>query len=253
MRSGVSLCLLPASLLVSMVFFVTNGCAQMVPPRDQWNEQNNSPGATLNYKETGRSLLNGKTVVAYNLFTSGLPRDVQYVLSTAPLGAATPIKIRDVRLTEDGNIVNATADPEHNIVAGEPLPINLLGAKGQPFQFAVVSADGRLRAFTRIIPFPIEADTGPCHLSVEELMIDYEGILILLKGLQSNEAIVLKCNCGKKGHETKGTADAQGTFIAAVDTRVKGKQSGTFEFELKAQSCKIGMQVPWGKGADKLQ
>jgi len=90
-------------------------------------------------------------------------------------------------------------------------------------------------------------------MSVEEFLPDYEGILILLTGPQSNETVVLKCNCGKKGFETKITANTQGTFIAAVQTHVKGKKSGTFEFELKAQSCKMGMQLPWGKGADKLQ
>jgi len=86
-----------------MVFFVTKGCAAQVPPRDQWNEQNNSPGATPKYKETGRSLLNGKTVVTYNLSASGLPKDGQYVLSTAILGV-TPVKMWDVRLTEEGRV-----------------------------------------------------------------------------------------------------------------------------------------------------
>jgi len=251
--ANLNLCLLSASLWVSMVSFLADGCAaQTVPPRDQWNEQSNSPGATLSYKETGRIMIKSNTAVIYNLFASGLPRDGQYTVSMAMVGTA-PFKMADVRLDEEGKIVYATGDPASNIVAGEPLKISILASKGQPFQFAFVSTDGRLRAFTKIIPFPIEADAGPCHLSVEELMPDYGGILILLSGLQSNEAVVLKCNCGKNGHETKGTANTQGTFIAAIETGVKGKQSGTFEFELKAQSCKIGMQIPWGKGADKLQ
>jgi len=108
-------------------------------------------------------------------------------------------------------------------------------------------------AFTRIIPFPIEADAAPCHLAVEEILPAYAGILIQLSGLQSNEAVVLKCNCGKKGHETKAAANKEGRFIAAVATAIKGKQSGTFEFELKAQSCQIGMQIPWGTGTEKFQ
>jgi hypothetical protein len=215
-------------------------------------EQHNSTGATLGYKETERRLLNGKTVVAYNLFASGLPTDGQYALSTTIMGAR-PGKIANVRVSEAGTIVNATADPEHNINAGDPFTILLLAPKGQPFQFAVVSADERLRAFTKIIPFPIEADAGPCHLSVEEIIPVYLGILLRVSGLQSNEAVVLKCNCGRKGHETKGTADDKGVFNAAVETGVKGKQSGTFEFELKAESCKIGMQIPWGKGSEKFQ
>jgi hypothetical protein len=251
--ASIRMCLLTSSLWVSMIFTSANGCvAQTVPPPDQWGEHHNSPGATLSYKETARSLLNGKTVVTYNLFASGLPTDGQYVLSTVIIGA-TPIKVGEVRLTEEGKIVNATADPAHNIVAGEPFVINLLAPKGQPFQFAVVSTDERSRAFTRIIPFPIEADTGPCHLSVEEIIPAYAGILIHLSGLQSNETVVLKCNCGKKGYETKGTADEKGIFKAAVETGVKGKQSGTFEFELKAQSCKVGMQIPWGRATEKFQ
>ena len=231
--------------------FGASCAAQGVPPSEQWGEQHNSPGATLTYKETARQVLDGKTIVTYNLFAAGLPTGKQYVLSTVILGAA-PGKVGDVYLNNEGKVVNALADPANN-VAEDAAPINLVGPKGQPFQFAVASEDGRLRAFTRIIPFPIEADEAPCHLAVEEILPAYAGILIQLSGLQSNEAVVLKCNCGKKGHETKATASDKGLFIAAVATGVRGKQSGTFEFELRAQSCKIGMQIPWGNGAEKFQ
>jgi hypothetical protein len=53
--------------------------AQTVPSRDRWGEKFNSPGAKLTYKEIGRTTIQGRTVITYNLFASGLP-DQHYVL-----------------------------------------------------------------------------------------------------------------------------------------------------------------------------
>jgi hypothetical protein len=153
---------LPAILCISGVLVCSISCAaQAVPPSDQWGDQHNSAGATLTYKETGRMVVNGNTMVIYNFFASGLPTDRQYTLSTKIIGAM-PGKISEVHVNNEGKVLSELADPAHN-VAEKPAVINLVGSKGEPFQFAIASADGQSRAFTRIIPFPIESSAGPCH------------------------------------------------------------------------------------------
>ena len=245
------LALLAAILCTSAVLVGATGCAaQAVPPPDQWGDTHNSPGATLTYKETGRMLIVGRTFATYNLFASGLPADKQYTLSTVILGAA-PVKIDDVHLNHEGLVLSGLADPARN--PEEPAPINLSGSKAEPFQFAIVSADGQFRAFTRIIPFPLESSAGPCHLSVEELIPSYAGVLVVVSGLQPNEALVMECGCEKKVRKINDTADAQGIYRVAASTGVKGKRSGIFELKVMAQSCKIGIELPWGQGSERLQ
>ena len=41
---------------------------------DDWTKGANSPGCTLALKETGRSGAEGRTIVSYRLFASGLPK-----------------------------------------------------------------------------------------------------------------------------------------------------------------------------------
>jgi hypothetical protein len=195
--------------------------------------------------------LDGKTIVTYNLFASGLPTDRQYTLSTKIIGVM-PGKVSEVHLNNEGKVLSVPADPARNI-AEEPALINLLGSKAEPFQFAIVSADGQFRAFTRIIPFPIESSAGPCHLSVEELIPSYAGVLVVVSGLQPNEALVMECGCEKKVRKKNDTADAKGIYRVAASTGIKGKRSGIFELKVMAQSCKIGIELPWGQGSEKFQ
>src|SRR6476646_3664149 len=67
-------------LFLPLTFFVssTSSIGQTVPARDQWGEKFNSTGATLTYKEVGRTRTQGRTVITYNLFASGLPKDQHY-------------------------------------------------------------------------------------------------------------------------------------------------------------------------------
>src|SRR6266404_8622860 len=75
-----------------------------------WGEQFNSKGATLVAIEGGRTRVNGQTVVTYNLFASGLPRDVEYTLWVKLVGS-DPEAGPDAFVNKDGLIVNVLSDP----------------------------------------------------------------------------------------------------------------------------------------------
>ena len=49
---------------------------------DDWTKAANSPGSALTLKETGRNGANGRTVVSYRLFASGLPKGHHFTLWT---------------------------------------------------------------------------------------------------------------------------------------------------------------------------
>jgi hypothetical protein len=225
--------------------------AQTVPSRDQWGERFNSAGAKLTYKEIARTKIQGKTIITYNLFASGLPKDKDYVLCILNVGS-DPRAVANAFINTDGKVVNVLADPAHH-VAEDPINAKVFGGKGEPIQFALISGDDTSRAFAEIIPFPIEESAGPCHLSAIETGPYYFGILIRLTGFQPGEDLNLEQRSENEGEESKAKADANGTYNAALFPFVKGKRFGKARFFVTAKSCKIGIEFPWGEGSYQYQ
>jgi hypothetical protein len=166
--------------------------AQVVPGRDRWGEKYNSPGAKLTYKEIGRTRIQDRTVITYNLFASGLSKDGHYVLCVLNVGS-DPQATTDAYLNEEGKVVNLLADPSH-YTAEDPINLKVFGGKGEPIQFALISDDDRSRAFAQIVPFPMEETSGPCHLTAIETGPYYAGIFVKVTGLQPNEDLLIDTN-----------------------------------------------------------
>jgi hypothetical protein len=240
-----------AVLTLVLQFSAEPSSAQTVPSRDQWGEKFNSPGAKLSYKEIGRARIQGRTVITYNLFASGLPKDQHYVLCVLNVGS-DPGAVADAYLNGDGKVVNVLADAAHH-VAEDPINAKAFGGKGEPIQFALISDDDKSRAFTQIVPFPWEETAGPCHLSLIETGPYYFGVLIRLTGFQPDEELSTEQQSENEGGQSKAKADAQGTYNAALLPFVKGKRSGKARFVVSGKSCKIGIEFPWGEGSYKYQ
>jgi hypothetical protein len=92
-------------LTLAVQFSAEPSSAQIVPGRDQWGEKFNSVGAKLPYKEIGRATVQGRTVITYNLFASGLPKDQHYVFCVLNVGS-DPSGVADAYLNDDGKVVN---------------------------------------------------------------------------------------------------------------------------------------------------
>jgi len=236
---------LAAQLLAGAAF------AQTVPKVDQWGEKFNSTGAKLSYKEIGRSTIQGRTVITYNLFASGLSKDRHYVLCMLNVGA-DPKAVTDAYLNGEGKVVNVLADPVRH-VAEDPINVKVFGGKGEPFQFALISDDEQSRAFTLIVPFPVEENVGPCHLSLTEAGPYYYGVFIGLTGFQPDEELAIEQRSENESAQSKAKAGPQGAYYALVFPFVKGKRSGKARYFVSGKSCKIGVEFPWGEGSYQYQ
>jgi hypothetical protein len=233
------------------VFLCSSAVAQTAPPREKWSERFNSTGAKLTYRETGRTRVQGATVVTYNLFASGLPRDRDYVLWLLGLGKE-PQTIADAYVNPEGKIVNVLADPQRH-VAEDPIDLKVAGGKGEPFNFALVSDDDQWQAFTQIIPFPVEESAGPCRLSLVQTAPLHFAVFVKVTGLQPNEELVVDQQSENEGAQTKGKADALGTYSSGIFPYVQGKHSGKARFYVLGSSCKIGVEFRWGQGSSPYQ
>jgi hypothetical protein len=216
-----------------------------------WGEKFNSNGATLVAKEGGRSRVKGQTVVTYNLFASGLPKDVEYTLWVKPVGS-NPQAGPDAFINKDGLIVNVLADPAHN-VAEDPINLKVFAGRGEPKRFAVIANDGRYRAFGQVIPFPIENSAGPCNISATMMEPDYSAVFIVVTGLQPKEEFQTIEQSGNEGASTKATAAEDVTYRAFFLPFIKGQSSGKLRFKVSAKACTGYVDVPWGQGSYAIQ
>lgn len=230
---------------------LTLSCWGQTKDHAEWGEKYNSAGATMVVKETGRVRVNDQTVIAYNLFVSGLPKDSEYTLWTK-LPGANPQATADAYLNKDGLVVNVLADPAHN-VAEDPVNLKVLSGRGEPKQFALISNDAKYRVFGEAVPFPIATTSGPCSISATMMGPNFSAVLIVVSGLQPKEEFQIHQRSGTQGGEQKATAAEDGSYRTLIFPFVKGQPSGKLTFDVTAKACGVSIAMPWGQGSYVIQ
>ena len=239
----------PIILLVCCLLSVA--CLGQIKDEIEWGENFNSNGAALVLKEAGRSKATGQTVITYNLFVSGLPKDVDYTLWMRLVGG-NPQAVADALINKDGLVVNVLSDPAHN-VAEDLINLKVVAGRGEPKQFALIANDGRHQVFGQVVPFPIEKNGGPCSISATMAGPNYIGVSIVVTGLQPKEEFQVGQRSGSEATRTKATAAEDGSYRTLVFPFVKGQSSGKLKFDVTARACAVGVEVPWGQGSYIIQ
>jgi len=237
--------------LIAVSVLSLNSMPQGVSAIREWGEEFNTPNSKLVLREIARYRSDGRTVVTYNLFASGLPQIAQYTLWTRLVGSE-PEAAADALLNHEGKAVSLFADPERNI-AEDPINLKVLAGRGEPRGVALISKDDKFRAFAQIIPFPIEAADGTCHLSAVMTAPNYFGVLVSITGFRPGEDLLIDTTSDHEGGQSKAKATERGTYDSALFPFVKGKRSGKVRFRVVAKSCKVGVELPWGEGSYQLQ
>jgi hypothetical protein len=237
----------PIALFVCSVLSLA--CLGQTKDSVEWGEKFNSDGATLVVKEAGRNRASGQTVITYNLFVSGLPKDVEYTLWVRPVGS-DPQAVADAFINKDGLVVSVLSDAAHN-VAEDPINLKVVAGHGEPKQFAVIA--GRYRVFGQVVPFPIAKTSGPCSISATMMGQNYSTVSVTVTGLQSKEEFQIVQRSGSEGAQTKATATEDGTYSTLVFPFVKGQSSGKLKFSVTAKACAVSLEVPWGQGSYAIQ
>jgi len=240
-----------SALMLLLCASASFACLGQTKDKIDWSEKFNSPGATLVLKESDRISVNGQTVITYSLIASGLPKDLQYTLWTRQVGSGAQA-IADAFINKDGLVINILADPAHGI-AEDPINLKVSAGRGEPKNFAVISSDGHYRVFVEVIPFPVENSAGPCKLSATMRSPNYFVVQIVASGLQPKEEFQVESQSGNERGQSKATAADDGSYRTVVLPFVKGQSSGKLRFDMKAKSCSVGLEVPWGQGSYVVQ
>jgi hypothetical protein len=216
---------------------------------DDWMSRANSPGSILKLKETGRSAVQGRTLVSYRLFASGLPERQHFTLWMWNLGTQ-PQAAADAYINADGLVVNSLGDATHK---EDPIDLRTFAGRGEPKRFALTSDDWKLQAFAEAVPFPMEQSSNGCKLSVETYAPDYSAVVLRGSGFQPNEALAIDVGSGAEGSKQQAIATPEGTYTAVIAPAVKGQKSGKASASITSSKCSVAVEFPWGEGSYKIQ
>lgn len=219
---------------------------------DDWTKMAGTPGAAVTFKELGRNRADGHSMVTYNIFVTGLPKDKQYTLWVWQLGHAEPEAVTDALIGGDGKIVSRLADSAHKVTE-DPINIRAFVGRGEAKRFALTSADWKDQVFGDVVPFPLDTASAGCQLSVTTFSPDYSTVVVRGSGFQPNEPLTMQSTSAGENGTSSVAASASGTTNTVLLPVAKGKSSGVCSFSITGAKCHVAIQFPWGAGSYKLQ
>ena len=219
--------------------------AGVVQSHMSWGPELNSPGATLAVMETSRE---GGTVT-FSLRATGLPKDKIYVLFQWPVTQMKPVPaLRGVTFDADGIAICAgrTGTCGSLEKPNDPIELTAIPALGEPYRFAVAAEDDpAIKAYTKVVPMPIESVDKACHLRGVVLMP--HGILVGVEAVGYPPDTVLDFHTESEGevHDSKPKSDNTGRYVTAVLPVKAGERVGNVRISAAAGACKPEISVPW--------
>jgi hypothetical protein len=217
-----------------------------------WEPRNATPGVQLTLQELRRWTKGPKQGVDYGLVVSGLPKDKVFKLWHKNLGREPEFTSLTVYLNSSGEVVFEGSDRKRGMLKQVRLSV-VDFAKGEPLEYALISTDQTVRAFTRVVLFPIEAKDGECLLSVELASREGDLFLVIGQGFESEGEVTTESRSDGEVLKGKQPLSHDGKFANIASPAVKGKRSGKASFTAFGKGCNPTVDYEWGPPALKSQ
>ncbi len=212
--------------------------------KEAWDSA--TPGASLEMKEFQREkITKNVTGTAFRLVATGLAPEKKYDLWIWP-SDKDPMRIDSNVHFDSAGTVLQSSDKQPAILWFVHM------SKGEAARAALVSSDQRVVVSGKAIPFPIEVANGSCHVAVEQIILG-RAFAVDGFGFAADEEITVSCKCKKDELRFQAKADAQGSWHATFVPVEAGKQSGITRLEFVGRTCRLGLDLVWGKDALKYQ
>lgn len=223
-----------------------NSAENLVRMHEAWGSKASTPNASLVIKESERS----GQVIKLRLIAEGLPKDGVYSLVTWPVTQkGLSVALRGVTLDASGLAICAgtlgtcgSADKPNDPIdlVTQPIP-------GEPVRMGLVSADGAVKVFAKLVPNPLRGEDRGC--SVEATLLTPGAELVSIVGSGFPPVIDLTMDTESEGerHGGKGQTDANGRYVSAILPYKQGVAGGIAKVTLKAAKCMPSVSVAWGR------
>jgi hypothetical protein len=117
---------------------------------------------------------------------------------------------------------------------------------------ALVSSDGRVRAFATNVPFPIEAADQSCKVSLQRKTPDGGEATISGTGFPPKERVTIALTGETTGATLRRNADDKGNWSADVSHTPDAMHAeGSTQIGVKGKNCNVSLPWSWGKETQK--
>lgn len=230
--------------------------AQQQIDRASWGERFNSAGASLRVMEMQRTPRSeGGTWIHYFLQGIGLPKKELYSLWEWDLGSEPKLVLTRVQMRDDGVLLCSGKPNDCSGATDEQVyAARMTAMKGEPKRLALVSTDGRVRAFGTSVPFPVEAADKNCKVWLERKTPDGAEATVNGSGFQPKERITLSIAGETSGATLRRNADEKGAWTADVaHTSDPMHPDGSTQISIKGKNCSVTVPWTWGKETQKVE
>lgn len=208
----------------------------------------NSPGVDLSLKEISRWRASDRTLVKYELYATGLPKDLTYSLLRIQISGKILKQMDGVTLDSDGRAICAGRKGTcSGSTPNSPIDLVFFAGKSEPMRLSLVSNDdSHVKGFVQVIPFPTSVTDKGCKL--ESIIGTPKGEVTYIQGggFEPNEELTMEGeSSGEKNHGV-AKAEVDGSYFAAAMPNVLGKTAGTTTWSVKGKSCNPTLTFSWG-------
>jgi len=186
----------------------------------------------------------------YRLQATGIPAGSVVNLVAWPVTEREPaVVLKGVTFNDTGLAVCAgrpgtcgkPAKPD------DPVEIPVHPSPGEPLRLGVVSPDGAVKAFAKIVPVPLQGEDKGCRVSAALLMPEAQLLFVEGTGLAPNSELSMATDSEGERHDIAGNVDGHGRYVSALMPYKQGLMGGVVHIRLKAGGCSPTVIVPWGK------
>jgi len=239
------LCLLCGTIAIGIYLYRLHVIRRQSVIFREWIPANSTPGTLMTLDETRCRIVQGVTVIYYEITVVGLPPNRDFTLWSYDYSISNESALRSERSNEAGEIFIEQITVS-NFVRGEPLNL------------AMVGNESDIQVYARDYPFPIEA-TGVdgCHVWVE--IGNEKGTMFIVYGqgfeldeILDHTIVIL----GAQTHiETEDNiqVDNNGAFTEAMFPQIFRENSGTVTETFTGQKCDVMVEYEWGLSALEVE
>jgi hypothetical protein len=206
-----------------------------------WGERISTRGAKLEIREAKRGEKDGKLLIAYDFYVTGAPRGQSYTLFQYPITVPEPaVLLREVSFDAMGRLCVKKGKE-----CSQPVQINFLPEKAEPFRFLLLSMNGKTSIAALIVPNPIIGTDQGCSVEAVRVTPNFDVALLRGKGFKPGEEPAYESNSA--GEQLHGTVkiDKAGEFTLVLSPAVAGKVEGSDTVTVKSALCNPSVAFNW--------
>lgn len=218
-----------------------SGCATTAP-MTEWGPEHARGNITVNLTEIRREASPAGTDITFRMTAKGVPQGGRLSLWHRSRGAP-PVRVPGVYLSDDGRLLSGQS--------GEEAELHATGlARGEAYDLAVSDQRGTLRAFTKVIPFPLESKLGGRKVWAELASVRGEAWIMAGTGFKPMEEINAVLERGEEVHLDVIPASPRGSFTRFLFPATWFKtDTGSGVLKISADGGTQELRLAWGPKA----